>query len=114
MKRIELIIPDRKLQDVNNVFKEANVGGMSYYRIEGRGKTKAQPITVGRGTIHYTPEFISRLKVEVVVRDVQVEELITKLVDKVGGDITTGGKIFVVDVPIAVDLATRKKGEAVI
>ena len=101
MKRIEIIIPDGRLHDVNNILKEANVGGISYHRIEGRGKAKI-------------PQFISRFKVEVVVRDEQVEGLITKIVDKVGGNLTMGGKIFVVDVPIAVDLATKKRGDAAI
>ena len=112
MKRIEIIIPDRKLPAVNNILKEANVGGISYHRIEGRGK--ARPITVGRGTSDYVPEFIPRLQVEVVVRDEQVEGLISKIVDRVGGDISTGGKIFVVDVPVVVDLATKKRNEAAI
>jgi len=112
MKKIEVIIPDRKLPDVISILKEAKVGGISYYRIEGRGQ--ARPITVGRGTSDYLPEFIPRLKVEAVVRDEQVEGLITKIVDRVGGDISTGGKIFVVDVPAAVDLATKKRGEAAI
>ena len=37
MKRVEIIIPDRKLIDANEVIRDANTGGMSYYRIEGRG-----------------------------------------------------------------------------
>ena len=37
MKRVEIIIPDRKLRDANEVIRDANTGGMSYYRIEGRG-----------------------------------------------------------------------------
>lgn len=114
MKMLQIIIPDRKLNDVNNVLKEANVGGMSYHRIDGRGRVKAQPVAVGRGVMYYTPEFIPRLKVEVVVKDGQVEDLITKIVDKVGGDPALGGKIFVVDVPVVVDLVTKERGEKVI
>ena len=40
MKKLELIIPDRRLQDVSEILKDANTGGMSYYRIEGRGRIK--------------------------------------------------------------------------
>jgi len=114
MKRIEIIIPDRKLYAVSNILKEANITGMSYYGIQGRSKVKAKPSSVAIGTAEYELEFMPKLKVEVVVRDEQVEELITKLVDQIGGDITTGGKIFVVDVPMAVDLTTKKRGEDVI
>ncbi len=101
MKLIEIIIPDRQVHDINRILREADVGGMSYYRIEGRSKAKAT-------------EFIPKYKIEVVVRDDQVEELISRIVDKVGGDLNTGGKIFVVDVTTAVDLSTKKRGEAAI
>jgi nitrogen regulatory protein PII len=109
MKRIEIIIPHGKLADVHNILKDVNAGGMSYYRIEGSGKIKADPVTVGRGTTQTQPEYISRTKVEVIIKDEQVEELISKLTDRLGGEL--GGKIFVVDVPIAVDIATKKRGE---
>jgi nitrogen regulatory protein P-II 1 len=93
MKKLELIIPDRRLQDVSEILKDANTGGMSYYRIEGRGRIKAEAVAVGRGTMHYKPEFIPRLKVEVVIKDEQVEDLVKAFVNKIGDKI--GGKIFV-------------------
>ena len=109
MKKLEIIIPNRRLNDVSEILKEANTGGMSYSRIEGRGRVKAEAVAVGRGTMHYKPEFIPRLKVEVVVKDEQVDGLIKTFVDKIGDNI--GGKIFVMDIPIAVDLTTKKTGE---
>ena len=113
MKKLEIVIPDRMLNDVNNTLKEAHVGGMSYYRMEGRGKTKAASVAVGRGTQRYTPEFIPRLKVEVVVKDEQVNDLLKMLLNKLGGQ-SPGGKIFVVDVPLAADLATRQISDSAI
>lgn len=101
MKLINIIVPDRQLHYVNRILREADVGGMSYYRIEGRSKAKAT-------------EFIPKYKIEVVVSDDKVEELITNIVDRIGGDLNTGGKIFVVDVTTAVDLPTKKRGEAAI
>ena len=38
-----------------------------------------------------------------------VEELISKITDKLGSEL--GGKIFVLDVPVAVDIRTKKRGE---
>jgi nitrogen regulatory protein P-II 1 len=113
MKKLEIIIPHRRLDDVSEILKSANTGGMSQYKIEGRGKVKAEPVEVARGTARYTPEFIPRTKVEVIVRDDQVETLINKLVEKLGGD-ALGGKIFVTDVQIAVDLSSKKRGESTI
>lgn len=112
MKKIEIIIPYRKLVDASEVLKSANTGGMSHYRIEGRGKVKAEPVEIARGTARYTPEFIPRTKVEVIVKDDQVEALISRLVERLGDAL--GGKLFVTDVPIAVDLSTNKRGESAI
>lgn len=109
MKRIELIIPDSKLEDAHEILKNVNSGGMSYYSIEGSGRIKAELITVGRGTTQTQPEYIPRTKIEAIVKDHQVDELISKLADRLGSEL--GGKIFVVDIPIAVDIRTKKTGE---
>jgi nitrogen regulatory protein P-II 1 len=112
VKKMEIIIPDRRLHDVSEILKDANTGGMSCYRIEGRGKIKAEAVSIGRGTMRYKPEFIPRTKVEVVVKDEQVEALIKTLREKLGDNI--GGKIFVTDVAMVVDLTTGNREESAI
>ena len=42
MKRIEIIIPHRKLEAAHEILKNVNAGGMSYYKIEGAGNIKAE------------------------------------------------------------------------
>ena len=114
MKRIELIIPHRELKEAHEILKDVNTGGMSYYKIEGtgRGTRNVYPITIGRGTMKTQPDYVPRTKIEAVVKDEQVEELILEFTDKLGSEL--GGKIFVVEVPIAVDIRTKKRGEAAI
>jgi nitrogen regulatory protein P-II 1 len=109
MKRLEIIIPHRKLHEAYELLKHVNGGGMSYYGIEGSGRIKAQPLIVGRGTTLMQPDYIPRTKVEVVVKDGQVQDLISDIVDRLGSDL--GGKIFVVDIPIALDMMTKKDGD---
>lgn len=113
MKKIEIIIPDRALPELNRVFRDANIGGMSHYRVEGRGRGKAKPVSFGRGTSQYVPEFIPRTKVEVIVADSQLEDILAKILDKIGGP-QYGGKIFVSDMSIAIDLITKERGEGAI
>jgi nitrogen regulatory protein P-II 1 len=113
MKKLEIIIPHRRLDEVSEMLKDANTGGMSHYKVEGRGKVKAEAVSVGRGTMKYTPKYVPRTKVEVIVKDDQVETLINKLVQRLEGD-ALGGKLFVTDIPLAIDLSTNKRGEAVI
>jgi nitrogen regulatory protein P-II 1 len=112
MKKMEIIIPHRRLNDVSEILKSANTGGMTHYKVAGRGITKAEAVAVGRGTTQYTPEFIPRTKVEVIIKDDQVENLINRLVESLGDSI--GGKLFITDVPVVVDLSTNRRGESAI
>jgi nitrogen regulatory protein PII len=106
MKRIELIIAHRKLEDAHEILKDVNTVGMTYYTVEGSGRIKAERITVGRGTTQTQPDHIPRTKVEAVVKDHQVDELISKITNKLSSELV--GKIFVVDVPVASDIGTKK------
>jgi nitrogen regulatory protein P-II 1 len=110
MKKIQIIVPDRLFNDVNRIVKNTHAGGMTFHRVEGRGKIKAKPVAIDRGTRQFTPEFVPRMKIEVVVKDDQVDGIITKIADELANP-AIGGKIFVVDVAIAIDLATKEQGE---
>lgn len=110
MKKIEIIIPDRELHTVSEIFKDNNIGGMNYYRIEGKGKTKAEPVSIGRGTMQYTPEFIPRTKIESVVKDEIVETIVNNLLEKLSNRI--GGKIFITDIQEVIDIRTRARGNS--
>ena len=112
MKKIEIIIPDRELQTIGVVLKNNNIGGMSYYRVEGKGITKAEPVSIGRGTMQYTPEFIPRTKVEIVVKDDVVDKLVNALLDTLSNKI--GGKIFISEVQEAISIRTKARGESAI
>jgi nitrogen regulatory protein P-II 1 len=52
-------------------------------------------------TIQTQAEYVPRTKEEVIIKDDQVEQLVSELADRVGTEL--GGKIFVMDIPIAVD-----------
>ena len=111
MKEIQIFVPDHALNDVNDILKESQVGGMSHYRIHGRGSARAEEVAVGRGTMRHTPEYNPRTKIEVVVRDDQVNSLLHKIAEKLrSSDVV--GKVFVLDVPIALDIRTNKTGES--
>ena len=113
MKEIQIFVPDQALKDVNNILKELKVGGMSHYRIHGRGSSKSEAVLVGLGTMRYSPEYNPRTKIEIVVRDDQPHSLIYKIAEKLRASEIVG-KIFVLDVPIALDIRTNKTGESAI
>jgi nitrogen regulatory protein PII len=47
---------------------------------------------------------------EVVVKDDQVDGIVSKIADELANP-DVGGKIFVIDVTRAIDLATKEQGE---
>jgi nitrogen regulatory protein PII len=110
MKKLEIIIPNGRLADIHNALKNIGVGGMSHYGIEGVGNIKADPVVAATHPTQALPEYIMRHKVEVVVNDKQVERVISEIKGKFSNE-PQGGKIFIVDVPEAVDISTDKRGE---
>lgn len=110
MKKVEIITPNGRLKEVHNALMDLNVGGMSHYGIEGSGRIKVDPVVAATHPTEAQPEYIMRHKVEVVIKDEQVELLITKVRERLRDD-PQGGKIFVTDVPIAVDIHTNTHGE---
>ena len=112
MKKIEIIVPHGRLPDAHNVLKDLNVGGMSHYEIEGSGRVKADPVVATTHPTQTPPQYISRTKIEVIVKNEQVDKLLSKLRERLRGE--QGGKIFVEDVRDAIDIPTNKRGEEAI
>lgn len=110
MKKLEIIVPDRELQTVSETLRDNDVQGMIHYRVEGKGKTKAEPVSIGRGTMQYTPEFIPRTKIETIVKEEVVEAVVDSLLQKLSSRI--GGKIFISDIKDAVDIKTKTRGDS--
>ena len=112
MKRLDVIVPQERLSEVNDVLHRHKVGGMTFFDIKGRGRAKREPVSVGRGVMRYVPEFGFRTKIEVLVSD----EMATKIVKALLKEISTGsasdGKIFVYDVAEAYDIGSKEQGDA--
>lgn len=113
MKKLEIIVPNGREREVHEELMNLNVGGMSYYKIEGSGRVKADPVVEATHPTREKPQYISRTKVEAIVKDYQVEQVISKIRERLSND-PQGGKIFVLDVPVAADIKTGHVGEPVI
>ncbi|MGE0243226.1 MAG: P-II family nitrogen regulator [Nitrososphaeraceae archaeon] len=81
---------------------------MSFYHINGRGKTKWEPMPVGRGVMMYTPKFGARTKIEVLVDNNIVKDIINRILTELTTGSVSDGKIFVYDVLEAYDIGTQK------
>jgi nitrogen regulatory protein P-II 1 len=112
MKRIDLIIPQERLAEVNDLLHKHKVGGMTFYDIKGRGRAKREPVSVGRGVMRYVPEFGFRTKVEVLVPDAVAKSIIDDVLKVISTGSASDGKIFVYDVAEAYDIGSKEKGDA--
>jgi nitrogen regulatory protein PII len=69
MKRVELYVPQERLEAINELLHKHNVGGITCYDITGRGRSMQESKDVERGTRSFIPEFGRRLKIEVIVEN---------------------------------------------
>jgi nitrogen regulatory protein P-II 1 len=53
MKRLDIIVPHEHVGEVDKILHKHNVGGMTFYDIKGRGRSKNEPIYVGTGVMKY-------------------------------------------------------------
>jgi len=109
MKKVEAIIKPFKLDEVKDALGELGVQGMTVTEVKGFGRTGGKR-EVYRGSA-YVVDFVPKVKVEVVVPD----DLVAQLIEAVEAAAKTGrigdGKIFVSPVEEAVRIRTGERGE---
>ena len=120
MKEISLFILRDDLERVTEILRKHNVGGITFYEINGAGRTKREAVPemvraymTGR-TI--TPDYAKRTKVETIVSDSAVNQIVDDISNSLG-QIAGGeahGMIFIKEVSDAYELGTKQRGEAVL
>ena len=111
MKRLDLIISHDLLVEINEILHKHRVGGMTFYDIKGRGRTKYEPVSLGRGVMRYVPEFGSRTKIEVIVSDNEAKPIIDDILKTIRRGSVPNGKIFVYDVAEAYDIWPKQTSD---
>ena len=109
MKEIKAIIRPFRLREVTEeLHKIDGLPGVTVSEIKGFGKSKAR--NAKDKIVFEMVEFIPRIKLEVVVNDEMVDEVIN-VIQRVAHTGTTGdGKIFVLPVDETVKIRTNERG----
>ena len=107
-----MIIRPEKLEAVKEELKKDNILGMTVTMVSGCGKQKGVT-RVYRGT-EFMINLLPKVKVEIVVHDDVVTELIPKLVNAVKTGEIGDGKIFVYNVEQSVKIRTGETGNEAI
>ena len=110
MKKIEAIIQPHKLEDTKEALKSVGIDGMTISEVRGHGRQKGHTETY-RGQ-EYKVDLLPKVKLELVVPDGRVEEVIRTLVTAARTGKIGDGKIFVFDVAEAVRIRNEDRGDA--
>jgi nitrogen regulatory protein P-II 1 len=108
MKKIEAIIRPEKLGPVKNALEERGFLGMTTAEVKGRGRQKG--ITLQWRAGEYRVEFLSKLKLTVVVDDEDVEEAVRAIVGAAWTGKVGDGKIFILPVLEVIRIRTGERG----
>ncbi|MGB6407117.1 MAG: P-II family nitrogen regulator [Planococcus donghaensis] len=112
MKKIETIIRPSVFGDVRQALALEGIDGLSVTEIAGIGKQEGR-IGLFRGNA-YTMEFSPKLKLEMVVDDNKVEDIIQALLDYASTGQVGDGKIFIYPVEEAIRIRTKERGTVAI
>jgi nitrogen regulatory protein P-II 1 len=108
MKKIEAIIKPFKLDEVKEALQEIGVQGLSVIEAKGFGRQKGHT-EIYRGA-EYVVDFLPKVKIEVVITDEQLDEVLTAIKDAAKTGKIGDGKIFVSEVQQAIRIRTSETG----
>jgi len=112
MKKIEAIIREEKLEPVRKALEDNGYFGMTISEVSGRGRQKGIPLQWRVG--EYRVDFLPKIKIEVVVLDDDVPQVIHAINTRARTGDMGDGKIFVLPVENAVRVRTGEAGEKAI
>ena len=120
VKEISIFIPTEDLEQVVEILKKYKVGGMTFYQINGAGRTKREALpemvrSYMTGRV-ITPDYAKRIKVETIVSDSLVNQILEDISNSLGQHAgnEAHGMIFIKDVYDAYEIGTKQRGEAVL
>jgi nitrogen regulatory protein P-II 1 len=112
MKKIEAIIRPFKVEDVHAALSEIGVKGLTLTEVKGYGRQKGHT-EVYRGA-EYKVDFLPKIKLEVIVKDSMLEQVLSTIIKVTKTGQVGDGKIFVTPVLDVIRIRTEESGEAAI
>ena len=110
MKKVESIVRPHLLDAVKSALQDIGVVGMTVSEVKGFGRQKGHTETY-RGS-EYQVEFLPKVKVEVVVPDGLVDQVVDAVIKTAKTGKFGDGKVFVTSLAEVVRIRTGERGEA--
>ncbi|MBI5519212.1 MAG: P-II family nitrogen regulator [Desulfovibrio sp.] len=112
MKKVEIITRTFKLDDIKAALSEIGIKGMTVSEVKGFGRQGGHK-EVYRGA-EYQVDFVVKVKIEVVVEDARVADVIAAASKAARTGQVGDGKIFVLPVEEVVRIRTGETGDAAV
>ena len=108
MKKVEAIIKPFKLDEVKEALQEVGLQGITVTEAKGFGRQKGHT-ELYRGA-EYVIDFLPKVKVEVVVEDSQLDNVLDAIATAARTGRIGDGKIFVSNIEDAIRIRTGDRG----
>ena len=109
MKMVMAVIKPHKLDQVREALTNLGVEGMTAPEVKGYGRQKGHT-EIYRGA-EYTVNFLPKVRIEVVVSDTLIDQVVEAVQEAAKSGKIGDGKIFVYDVSSAVRIRTGETGD---
>ena len=109
MKKVEAIIKPFKLDEVKNGLTQLGIKGLTVTEVRGFGRQRGHK-EVYRGA-EYQVDFISKIKIEVVMEAEMVPEAVQLIQEKARTGQIGDGKIFIFPVEEVIRIRTGESGK---
>src|SRR6056297_3060980 len=107
MKKIEAVIKPFKLDDVKESLNRLGIQGMTVTELRGFGRQKGHT-EIYRGA-EYVVDLLPKIKIELVVSDDQIDEVLETICESARSGKIGDGKIFVIPVEESVRIRTGER-----
>ena len=108
MKKIEAIIKPFKLSQVKEALHELGISGMTLVDVKGFGRQRGSTGGIDPND-GYDDEFLAKMKLEVIVEDKQVKDVIESIKTSAYSGKIGDGKIFVSNIEQVIRIRTGEK-----
>lgn len=108
MKKIEAIIKPFKLDEVKDALNGIGIKGMTVTEVKGYGRQKGHT-EIYRGA-EYVVDFIPKIKLEIIIQDEQVDQVLDTIINVARTGKIGDGKIFVMPVERVIRVRTGETG----
>jgi len=109
VKKIEAIVRPEKLEEVKDALGKYNIQGLTVSQVVGCGLQKGR-VGVYRGN-EYSINLLPKIKLEIVIRDYQVQDVVDIIKEAAYTGAIGDGKIFILPVENAFRIRTGESGQ---